>query len=162
MARNGFWYALPLGVAAGILGMIQFGENRVIENAPASEQIADDGRTAVEFTGAERQHIRGEMLGFLNGSQSILDASLTADRQTIKTVASGLAKGKASPLGQAVKQKSPPEFTQLSQGLRQSFGAIALTADTASMAEIQGKLNSGMQKCAACHSGFKAIERNPK
>lgn len=155
MAINGFWYALPLGIAIGILGMIEFGGDLVDKTTVVREQIVDDGRSAIEFTNAERQHIRGEMLGFLNGSQSILAASLTGDRKTIESVAGGLAKGKGNALGQSIKQKSPPEFTELSKGLRQSFGAIAKSANTASMSEIQTNLNDGMQKCAACHSSYK-------
>lgn len=155
MAINGFWYALPLGIAIGVLGMIQLGSNGVDEKMVLHEKVVDDGRSAIAFTNAEWQHIRGEMLGFLNGSQSILAASLTGDRQTIEAVASGLAKGKGNALGQSVRQKSPPEFVELSKSLRQSFGNIAKSANTAPMSEIQTSLNNGMQKCAACHSSYK-------
>jgi hypothetical protein len=115
-----------------------------------------DGRIALYFTADDRAHISAEMLGFLQGLQTISAATAEADRETIRDTAGALRRGDGQ--GQAVQQKSPEGFRVIGRSLRQDFGAISDMAMTADMEEIQLFVSDAMGKCAACHGSYKAVE----
>ena len=115
-----------------------------------------DGRIALYYTADDRAHISAEMLGFLQGLQTISGAIADEDRETIRDAAGALRRGNGQ--GQAVQLKSPEGFRVLGRSLRQDFSDISDMAMTAEMDEIQLAVSSAMGKCVACHGSFKAVE----
>ncbi|MAB11384.1 hypothetical protein [Hyphomonas sp.] len=115
-----------------------------------------DGRIALYYTADDRAHISTEMLGFLQGLQTISGAIADEDRETIRDAAGALRRGNGQ--GQAVQLKSPEGFRVLGRSLRQDFSDISDIAMTAEMDEIQLAVSSAMGKCVACHGSFKAVE----
>nr|WP_321510202.1 hypothetical protein [uncultured Hyphomonas sp.] len=115
-----------------------------------------DGRIALYYTADDRAHISTEMLGFLQGLQTISGAIADEDRETIRDAAGALRRGNGQ--GQAVQLKSPEGFRVLGRSLRQDFSDISDMAMTAEMDEIQLAVSSAMGKCVACHGSFKAVE----
>lgn len=115
-----------------------------------------DGRIALYYTADDRAHISGEMLGFLQGLQTISAAMADEDRETIHDAAAALRRGNGQ--GMAVQMKSPEGFRVLGRSLRDDFSAIADMSGTADMADIQIAVSSAMSKCVACHGSFKAVE----
>ncbi len=115
-----------------------------------------DGRLALYYTADDRAHISGEMLGFLQGLQTISMAVAEEDRETIRDAAGALRRGGGQ--GQAVQQKSPEGFRMIGRSLRQDFGTISDMAMTADMDDLQLAVSDAMGKCAACHGSYKAVE----
>jgi len=115
-----------------------------------------DGRIALYYTAEDRMHLSAEMLGFLQGLQTISGAIADEDRETIRDAADALRRGNGQ--GQAVQLKSPEGFRVLGRSLRQDFSDISDMAMTAEMDEIQLAVSSAMGKCVACHGSFKAVE----
>ncbi|MCA8892860.1 MAG: hypothetical protein KDA56_13820 [Hyphomonas sp.] len=115
-----------------------------------------DGRIALYYTADDRAHISTEMLGFLQGLQTISAAIAEEDRETIRDTAGALRRGNGQ--GQAVQMKSPEGFRVLGRSLRQDFSDISDMAMTSEMDEIQLVVSSAMGKCSACHGSFKAVE----
>jgi len=115
-----------------------------------------DGRIALYYTATDRTHVSEEMLGFLQGVQTISAAIPEEDRDTIRDAAGALHRGNG--LGQAVQAKSPEGFRQIGRALRQDFADIADMAEAADMPDIQITLSNALAKCAACHGSYKAVE----
>ena len=115
-----------------------------------------DGRIALYYTAEDRMHLSAEMLGFLQGLQTISGAIADEDRETIRDAAGALRRGNGQ--GQAVQLKSPEGFRVLGRSLRQDFSDISDMAMTAEMDEIQLAVSGAMGKCVACHGSFKAVE----
>ena len=132
-------------------------QDHVAGTAPRPERTAD-GRIALYYTAADRAHISGEMLFFLQGVQTISAAVAEEDRETIRDTADSLRIGQGRGQGQALQAKSPEGFRTIGRSLRQDFGAISDMAMTADMSEIQMTLGDAMTKCVACHGSYKAVE----
>jgi hypothetical protein len=122
----------------------------------ARPERTPDGRLALYFTADDRAHISAEMLGFLQGLQTIEAAIAEEDRETIRDVAAGLRRGNGQ--GQAVQANAPDGFRSIGQSMRQDFGDISGIAMTAEMDEIQLSVSGIMGKCAACHGSYKVVE----
>ena len=97
-----------------------------------------------------------EMLGFLQGLQTISGAIADEDRETIRDAAGALRRGNGQ--GQAVQLKSPEGFRMIGRSLRQDFSAMSDMAMTADMDELQLLVSDAMGKCVACHGSYKAVE----
>ena len=119
------------------------------------EQTAD-GRTALYYTADDRAHISSEMLGFLQGLQTINGAIAEEDRETLRDAAAALRRGNGQ--GMAVQMKSPEGFRTIGRSLRDDFGAIADMSMTADMADIQRAVSGAMTKCMACHGSYQVVE----
>ena len=115
-----------------------------------------DGRIALYYTAEDRMHISAEMLGFLQGLQTISGAIAEEDRETIRDAAGALRRGNGQ--GQAVQLKSPEGFRVLGRSLRQDFGTMSDMAMTADMDELQLVVSDATGKCVACHGSYKAVE----
>nr|WP_321361473.1 hypothetical protein [uncultured Hyphomonas sp.] len=115
-----------------------------------------DGRIALYYTAEDRMHLSAQMLGFLQGLQTISGAIAEEDRETIRDAAGALRRGNGQ--GQAVQLKSPEGFRVLGGSLRQDFGTMSDMAMTADMDELQLMVSDAMGKCVACHGTYKAVE----
>lgn len=148
------WIFFGLVMGVGLMRFVSM-QNDLTELAAetARPERTVDGRIALYYTAADRAHVSEEMLGFLQGVQTISAAIPEEDRDTIRDAAGALRRGNG--LGQAVQAKSPEGFRQIGRALRQDFADMAEAAD---MSDIQITLSNALTKCAACHGSYKAVE----
>ncbi|MEZ5998156.1 MAG: hypothetical protein R3B98_05630 [Hyphomonas sp.] len=149
------FFGLLMGVGLMRFMSTQNDLNELVETSARPERTAD-GRIALYFTADDRAHVSAEMLGFLQGIQTLSGAIAAEDRETIHEAADALRRGDGT--GQAVQQKAPEGFRTIGRSLRQDFGAIADMAETAGMPEILDVLAGAQSKCVSCHGSFKAVE----
>ena len=151
------WIFFGLIMGVGLMRFISTNDDLTeLAAETARPERTADGRIALYYTAEDRTHISAEMLGFLQGLQTISGAVAEDDRETIRDAAGALRRGNGQ--GQAVQAKSPEGFRQIGRALRQDFGDIADMAETADMSDIQITLGNALAKCAACHGTYKAVE----
>ena len=151
------WIFFGLVMGVGLMRFVSTHEDlSELAAETARPERTADGRLALYYTADDRAHISEEMLGFLQGLQTINGAIADEDREAIRDTAGALRRGNGQ--GQAVQQKSPEGFRTIGRSLRQDFGAISDMAMTAEMDEIQLAVSDAMGKCVACHGSFKAVE----
>lgn len=148
------WIFFGLLMGVGLMRFMAT-QNDLSELSARPERVPD-GRLALYFTADDRAHISGEMLGFLQGIQTISAAVAEEDRETIREAADALRVGNGQ--GQAVQMKAPDGFRTIGRSLRQEFGAIADMSMTAEMSEIELTLSDAMTRCMACHGSYKVVE----
>ena len=151
------WIFFGLIMGVGLMRFVSTNDDlSELAAETARPERTADGRIALYYTADDRAHISTEMLGFLQGLQTISGAIADEDRETIRDAAGALRRGNGQ--GQAVQLKSPEGFRVLGRSLRQDFSDISDIAMTAEMDEIQLAVSSAMGKCVACHGSFKAVE----
>lgn len=151
------WIFFGLIMGVGLMRFVSTNDDlSELAAETARPERTADGRIALYYTADDRAHISTEMLGFLQGLQTISGAIADEDRETIRDAAGALRRGNGQ--GQAVQLKSPEGFRVLGRSLRQDFSDISDMAMTAEMDEIQLAVSSAMGKCVACHGSFKAVE----
>tara|TARA_R110001583_G_scaffold74638_1_gene206564 strand:+ start:362 stop:865 length:504 start_codon:yes stop_codon:yes gene_type:complete len=151
------WIFFGLIMGVGLMRFMSTHEdlNELATETARPERTAD-GRLALYYTADDRGHISSEMLGFLQGLQTISGAIADEDRETIRDAAGALRRGNGQ--GQAVQLKSPEGFRMIGRSLRQDFSAMSDMAMTADMDELQLLVSDAMGKCVACHGSYKAVE----
>lgn len=151
------WIFFGLIMGVGLMRFIStHQELDELATETAHPERTADGRIALYYTAEDRMHISDEMLGFLQGLQTISGAIAEEDRETIRDAAGALRRGNGQ--GQAVQLKSPEGFRVLGRSLRQDFGTMSDMAMTADMDELQLVVSDAMGKCVACHGSYKAVE----
>lgn len=151
------WIFFGLIMGVGLMRFIStHQELDELATETARPERTADGRIALYYTAEDRMHISAEMLGFLQGLQTISGAIAEEDRETIRDAAGALRRGNGQ--GQAVQLKSPEGFRVLGRSLRQDFGTMSDMAMTADMDELQLVVSDAMGKCVACHGSYKAVE----
>ncbi len=116
---------------------------------------AEDPRTAVMLTKAERAMVLGEMRTLLETTQAIVEALAENDMHTIASEARKVGKAAVSTMDFRLRAKLPLAFKKLGFGVHYAFDDIADMAEAGKPArEIQRKLAETMNSCTACHAAF--------
>ena len=154
---------LGVGVLAGALATLAWTKSAAPTAEPemAEQAHIEDARTVIAFTTEERQHIRSEMLAFLQGVQSISYGLAEQDRILIGEAARELSRGAGDPIGASIRAKAPEGFVGLSRGLRSDFGDLAALSETADFAELQLQFSATMSRCVACHGTYRSTGDGP-
>ena len=154
---------LGLCVIVGIAAALAWPHQRPSQATPDTVDLArgEDGRTAIGFTIAEREHIRSEMLAFLQGAQSISYGLAEQDRALIGEAARELSRGAGDPIGAGIRAKAPEGFVSLSRGLRSDFRNLAALSETGDFADMQFQFSATMSRCVACHGTYRSAEDGP-
>lgn len=154
---------LGVGVFAGALATLAWTKSSAppVEPEMAEQAHIEDGRTVIAFTTEEREHIRSEMLAFLQGAQSISYGLAEQDRILIVEAARELSGGAGDPIGASIRAKAPEGFISLSRGLRSDFGELATLSETADFANLQLQFSATISRCVACHGTYRSAGDGP-
>ena len=142
------------GVNIVLIGAAAFAAYLFIFGKPA--QIADDGRTAIVMTRAEKEMVLGEMRAFLEAVQAITEGVVDEDLAYIAD--SAYAVGMAATGGEpaALIAKLPLEFKQLGMGTHQAFDKLGNEAtDRGDPQVVLDMLGDILQRCTTCHAGYR-------
>jgi cytochrome c556 len=121
-----------------------------------STQMTEDGRVAVLLEPGERELMLKEMRSFVEGLQVISDALSKDDMEGVANAARAMGTVKAQDVPLAMIGKLPLEFKTLAFGVHGGFDTIAADAKTVGMPKhTLGQLSEVLQKCVACHSGYR-------
>lgn len=163
MGRFNSILLLGVGVLAGALATLAWTKSSapLAEPEMAEQAHIEDARTPIAFTTEERDHIRSEMLAFLQGAQSISYGLAERDRILIGEAARGLSRGAGDPVGAGIRAKAPEGFVSLSRGLRTDFGELAALSETADFSDLQFQFSATMSRCVACHGTYRSTGDKP-
>jgi hypothetical protein len=115
---------------------------------------AEDKRTVLDWTPAERAFILTQMRQFLGGVQTITDALSRGDMKTVAQTARPMGAGHGMPPG--LSGKLPPAFKQLSAPVHTGFDQIALDAEKrGDVSHTLTQLSGVLQQCVACHAMYR-------
>ncbi|MEL6955669.1 MAG: hypothetical protein AAFO88_03415 [Pseudomonadota bacterium] len=158
MDRLSPFLLLGVGVVAGIAATLAWthqGTQQLTTDTPETAYF-EDGRTPIAFTTEEREHIRSEMLAFLQGAQSISYGLAEQDRRLIGEAARELSPGAGDPIGASIRAKAPEGFVSLSRGLRRDFGELAVLSEFADFPDLQLHFSATVSRCVACHGTYRS------
>ena len=129
-------------------------------NNPANPIIAPDLRQAIELTVEERTFVLGEMRGFLESVEGIVNATAAGDMKAAADAArrSGMMAMQNAP--RTLMGKMPPEFRMLGMDTHTKFAALA--DDAAAIGDKQAvlrQLGALLANCGACHQGYRLVSK---
>lgn len=130
--------------------------------AKTGDRAAEDKRTALVWTQAERSFILMQMRKFLHGIQIIIDALVRGDMKTVAQTAHPMGAGHDMPV--SLKGKLPAAFKQMSSSTHTAFDRIALDAEKlGDVSHTLTQLSGALQQCVACHETYRiaAVEQLP-
>jgi len=137
-----------------VLGCCLWGS---LAQAGSQEKSAEvDAREIIWVTPSEKSVLLGEMRGFLEATQKILEASLADDMETIEAAARavGVKMMRATPKG--LHDKLPSGFTALGPKAHMGFENIADEATGMGDREVVLEHLAGLQKiCNDCHAIYR-------
>lgn len=137
-----------------LLGVILYGGYKFL--IQGSVAPTDDGRTAILLTGAERDHVLGEMRGFLETVEGVVTGISDNDMQAVAEVASAAGMAGVASEPAALIGKLPLDFKTLGMDTHALFDDLAAAAsDTNDPAVVTAKLSTLMQNCTSCHAGYR-------
>ncbi len=137
-----------------VLGCCLWGS---LAQAGSQEKSAElDAREIIWVTPSEKSALLGEMRGFLEATQKILEASLADDMEAIERAARavGIKMMKATP--KALHDKLPSGFTDIGPKAHMGFESIADEAVGMGDREVVLEHLAALQKtCNGCHSIYR-------
>ena len=118
-------------------------------------QAAEDLRTELRLTPAERAEFLAEMRVMLGSVQGIVQGIAEGDREAIARFArvSGNRMSRATPA--PVRAKLPPAFQDLGGPTHLMFEELAIRAESDDMDQLSHQLARTLQQCMACHAAFR-------
>ncbi|BAE52334.1 hypothetical protein [Paramagnetospirillum magneticum] len=117
---------------------------------------APDGRTAVLMSGAEREMVFSEMRGLLVAVRDITAALAEGDTARVGRIATSMGMGEAHDKAPDLLLKLPLDFKRLAMGLHGGFDQMAeAAAKGESPAQLNRRLIEQLDRCTACHAGFR-------
>lgn len=136
-----------------LLGVVLVGFYLVVVRGSVSQ--AEDGRTAVHVTAAERIGVLEDMRGMLEGVQAIAEATAEGDMAAVETAARALGSAKAEAQAPSFMAKLPLEFKTLGLSTHAAFDSIAdAAAAGAEPQQITAALGEALLNCTACHASY--------
>lgn len=122
--------------------------------------VDPDGRIAIELDPSERDLLLVEMRNFLISVNGIV-GGLSEDEINVATIAAAARKsGKAvaTSVPPTLMAKLPMEFKQQGFAVHGAFDELAVAVEQGEDREmILMRLNDQLNRCSACHAGYKAI-----
>ena len=116
----------------------------------ASSAWAQDPRTVVPLDAAEREHVLGEMRGFL---VLIERATAALARNDFEALAALRPAPERMPPG--IAQKLPGAFRKLAMSTRQQIDALAADAAQRNARHSLEQTSRLLQTCNACHAAYR-------
>lgn len=117
---------------------------------------APDGRVAILMSAGERDFVLAEMRGLLQGLREISAALADGDGARAGKVAKALGMAEAHDRAPALLAKLPLDFKRQAIGLHGGFDDFADVAAKGEIpARLQLRLIDQMDRCVACHAGFR-------
>lgn len=141
------------GVSLALVAALGFGAYKfmVVGNVEAYA----DGRTSVLLLPDERNKVLSEMRGLLEAAQTITEAAVKNDMETVQTTARSVGMAAARAESPALIGKLPLEFKKLGMSTHQAMDDLADFAEVAEPIEVLGMLGEAMLKCTACHASYR-------
>ncbi len=125
------------------------------ESHHAHAVAAEDARTVLELTPAERVMILDEMRQFLDGVQKMTGALGKQDMQATADAARNMGRKMVHEVPPALRAKLPEEFRKLGFAVHGDFDQIAMDAE--SLKDVSYSLNqlsATLQQCVSCHATY--------
>ena len=136
-------------------------------SSPAVEQavvsaplVADDGYLLLPLSSSDRDHIKGEMRGFLISLQALTEAIAKEDRAGIAEAAAAMGRKRDDPNHRQIMRRTPEQFRFMGRDMRDGFEAIASDAATEPMDALLERVSANMSYCAGCHATWRVVEDN--
>jgi hypothetical protein len=137
-----------------LIGVIAYGGYKFL--IEGSVRPTDDGRTAILLTAGERDHILGDMRGFLETVQGINEALGQGDLKTVADIATAAGSAAAEGAPAALIGKLPLDFKNLGMATHGLFDDLAKTAtESGDVATTTAALGDLMLNCTGCHAGYR-------
>ena len=137
-----------------LIGVIAYGGYKFL--IQGSVKPTDDGRTAIMLTAGERDHILGDMRGFLETVQGITEALGQGDLKTVADLGTAAGSAAASTAPAALIGKLPLDFKTLGMDTHSLFDDLAKTAtESNDVAITTAALGDLMLNCTGCHAGYR-------
>lgn len=127
--------------------------------APPAGPAPADSRIPVELSAAGRQHIRQQMIKYLQGMSVLSDAIRYDDFETIKAVSEDL--GTPDPTSSGIVKDAPEGFRQISKAMRNDFASLGLAAEPGKTEELEDTFGAILIKCSSCHGSYRADTPSP-
>ncbi|MFN4025240.1 MAG: hypothetical protein ACK4MQ_10415 [Hyphomonas sp.] len=121
---------------------------------PAPRPAPADNRIVVTLTDADRQYIRQQMIGYLEGLYVLSDAQRHEDFETLRSVSETFAR--PDPVSAEILKDAPDGFRQISQAMRSDFASLGLASEPGKAADLDDTFGSILLKCSACHGTYRA------
>ncbi len=116
---------------------------------------ADDGRSAVVLSPADRTLVLSEMRVLLQSVQGVTEGVRKGDRRVIEEAATKAGMAHMVDSNAELILRLPLEFKQIGLTVHQGFDDIAAAAREGKPdAEILGLLSENLRTCVACHAGY--------
>ncbi|HGX94070.1 MAG TPA: hypothetical protein ENK35_12215 [Candidatus Tenderia sp.] len=127
--------------------------------AAGSTAAAEDGRTAVLLSKAERQSVLTEMRTLLEATQQVVKGLAENDMNAVIAAATPVSSKGHGTVDFKLAAKLPLGFKKLGFATHHAFDDIVSMAQAGQPRdEIQLKLVEIMDKCVACHASFQLPE----
>ena len=121
-----------------------------------STRQADDGRTAILLTPAERNLVLAEMRTFLESVQTIVAATASGDTGAAVAAARKVARVNLNDVPPGLLRKLPAEVKSLGLDTHRAFGDLArIIENGANREQIYTRLGEIMLNCTTCHAGYR-------
>lgn len=144
-----------LSLALNVALVLAFGLASYVFVVGGNVEPSPDGRAAILVTTAERDHVLGEMRGFVEILQSITQALASNDMKTVAETARAAGMKKTQGESPAFMRKLPLEFKKLGFDTHRKLDALADLAATNPAPEvILGRVSQLMLNCVACHQSY--------
>ncbi len=145
-----FCWAVSLVLA----GVLAFGAYTFLIRGDVTE--AEDGRTAIQLTAGERNHVLGEMRGLLEAVQSITAGLAANDMEQVASSATAVGMALAGDESPSLIAKLPLEFKKNGFAAHAAFDSLAATArDNGDATLVVQELSEILGACTACHAGYR-------
>ena len=117
----------------------------------AGSAFAEDARTVVPLDASQREHVLGEMRGFLATVERVTAALSRGDFDELSA---------AAPPGPVrmppdIAQKLPPAFRQMAMSTHQQIAAIGADAAKRDSQHSLEQTSRLLQTCNACHAAYR-------
>ncbi len=145
----------PHWLAIGVLAVLLLSGIYKVVVVGNTGGLANDGRTKVMLTAAERQAVLAEMRHLLLASQGVIEALANDDKVAVNSAAGAVGSAAVSTMDFSLRAKLPLSFKKLGFATHQAFDEIADMATADAPAKlILLKLASTMKNCIACHESY--------
>lgn len=146
---------LLLAVILVLLFIVQHAFSKPEPAAPIAP-AAQDQRAPVALTPEQGGFVLGQMRMLMAALRDLHAAEVKGDWAEMARLADAMGPGKhKNPKG--LKEAQPEAFSAMSKAMRGDFAAMAKAATARDKAQFDAHLSAAMDKCVACHEGYKLV-----
>lgn len=142
------------GISLVLAAALMFGAYTFLVKGATEE--AQDGRTTVLLSEAERNKVLGEMRTLLETTQTLLNAIVENDMETFETSARAVGMAATKNESAAMIAKLPLDFKTLGFSAHQTFDFLADVAAThPEPMVLLGQVSEALLVCTTCHASYR-------